>query len=283
MKLMEMLVESVLLYGPEVWGCGRQLEQVEQVQLRAARIFLGVGRLHPKVALLFEMKMLPLKWEARSRCIDFWLKVLRMGDNRLIRSVMLEAMEMRDKVKWLRDLEQSLGELGWKGVSVVDMRRLSSGVIRQMLRVSAWRMVREAWDAEIQELSKLGVVKGLLECGCQSRCVDVGSKRIRRMLAKLRGGTAELRVETGRWNGLKREERICKQCTMGEVENEEHFLLRCEGYAEERKTIIGYMVELVEGWQEMEAKKKLALVIDCACTDGRMGRAIKKMWSSRFG
>ena len=46
---------------------------------------------------------------------------------------MLEAMEMTDKVKWLRDLEQSLGELGWKGVSVVDMRRLSSGEIRQML------------------------------------------------------------------------------------------------------------------------------------------------------
>ena len=71
MKLMETLVESVLLYGAEVWGCGRQLEQVEQVQLRAARIFLGVGRLHPNVALLFEMRMLPLKWEARSRCIDF--------------------------------------------------------------------------------------------------------------------------------------------------------------------------------------------------------------------
>ena len=202
---------------------------------------------------------------------------------RLIRSVMLEAMEMRGKVKWLRDLEQSLEELGWKGVSVEDMRRLSSGEIRQMLRDSAWRMVTEAWDAEIQERSKLGVVKGLLECGCQSRCVDVGSKRIRRMLAKLRGGTAELRVETGRWNGLKKEERICKQCTMGEVENEEHFLLRCEGYAEERKTIVGYMGELVEGWQEMDAKKKLALVMDCACTDGRMGRAIQKMWSSRFG
>ena len=39
------------------------------------------------------------------------------------------------------------------------------------------------------------------------------------------------------------------------------------------------MGELVEGWQEMEAKKKLALVIDCACTDVRMGRAIQKMWS----
>ena len=41
------------------------------------------------------------------------------------------------------------------------------------------------------------------------------------MLTKLRGGTAELRVETSRWSGLQREERICKQCALGEVEDEE--------------------------------------------------------------
>ena len=37
-----MLVESVLLYGVEAWGCGGQLDAVENVQMRAARIFLGV-------------------------------------------------------------------------------------------------------------------------------------------------------------------------------------------------------------------------------------------------
>ena len=31
--------------------------------------------------------------------------------------------------------------------------------------------------------------------------------RQRRMLMKLRGGTAELRNETGRWSGLRRDER----------------------------------------------------------------------------
>ena len=33
-KLMEALVESVLMYGAEVWGSCRQLECIEQVQLR---------------------------------------------------------------------------------------------------------------------------------------------------------------------------------------------------------------------------------------------------------
>lgn len=32
-KLREVLVESVLMYGAEVWGCCRQLNSVEQVQL----------------------------------------------------------------------------------------------------------------------------------------------------------------------------------------------------------------------------------------------------------
>ena len=38
----------------------------------------------------------------------------------------------------------------------------------------------------------------------------------------LRGGTAVLRTETRR-HGLKWEERICRQCTMGEIEDEEIF------------------------------------------------------------
>ena len=55
-KLLEMLVESVVMYGAEVWGCCRQLGEVEQVQLRAMRIFLGVGRLHPKVLILWKWR-----------------------------------------------------------------------------------------------------------------------------------------------------------------------------------------------------------------------------------
>ena len=38
--------------------------------------------------------------------------------------------------------------------------------------------------------------------------MTVKSKTKRRRLVKLRGGTAELEVETRRWQGLRREERI---------------------------------------------------------------------------
>ena len=56
-------------------------------------------------------------------------------------------------------------------------------------------------------------------------------------MTKLRVGTTELRVETGRWTGLRKEERIYKQCTSGEVKDEMHFVLHCEALSEERRKL----------------------------------------------
>ncbi len=53
--------------------------------------------------------------------------------------------------------------------------------------------------------------------------MEIDCKRQRRKLMELRGGTAELRIETGRWCGLRRNEQICKMCDEREVEDAEHF------------------------------------------------------------
>ena len=75
----------------------------------------------------------------------------------------------------------------------------------------------------------------MMERGGKVRCVQVERKGLRRILSKLRGGTAELWVETGRWVGVKQEERICAQCNSGEVKDVEHFLLRCSCVDSERE------------------------------------------------
>ena len=74
-KLMTSLVDSTMLYGAEVWGCCRNLQSV-QVQMRAARLFFGVGTLFPRTSLLLELGDLPVVWLVRIRCMVFWLKIL---------------------------------------------------------------------------------------------------------------------------------------------------------------------------------------------------------------
>ena len=191
-RLMEMLVESVLLYGAEVWGGGSQLEPVERVQMRAARIFLGVGRMHPLVSLQYELNMMPLRWEGRKRSIEFWIKVMRMDKERLMKVVMLEALEMGGKVKWVQNLEESLRMFGWGGMSSEALEGLSMGEVKKVLTEVAWREVRGVWRQEAQRHPKLHLIGSLMEKEREGRGMMVKSKMRRRRLVKLRGGNSRV-------------------------------------------------------------------------------------------
>ena len=51
---------------------------------------------------------------------------------------------------------------------------------------------------------KLEMTGRLMERECRARCVWIDYKRHRRMMTRLRGGTAELGIEVGRWQGVRR-------------------------------------------------------------------------------
>ena len=49
----------------------------------------------------------------------------------------------------------------------------------------------------------------------------------RRLLVKMRISDHNLGIETGRYNKINREQRICKHCNKNEIDDEEHFFLSC--------------------------------------------------------
>ena len=74
---------------------------------------------------------------------------------------------------------------------------LSLSEVKYIFKCMAWRKAREGWS-EARAHPKVEVMGRLMDCRCKARCVEVDCKRQRGMLTKLRGGTAELRIETGR-------------------------------------------------------------------------------------
>ena len=52
----------------------------------------------------------------------------------------------------------------------------------------------------------------------------------RSVLAKLRSGSLQLCIETGRRNNIPLEDRTCKLCDSGQVEDEMHFAIQCPHY-----------------------------------------------------
>ena len=69
-------------------------------------------------------------------------------------------------------------------------------------------------------------------------------------MARLRGGTAESGIEVERWHGVRREDRVCKECGNGEVENIDHFLIRCDYiYIAEERVRMERFYEYIALWK----------------------------------
>ena len=119
------------------------------------------------------------------------------------------------------------GEFGWQDLSGNVIRDLSKGDLRSMLWNIAWRRVKDGWLKELNEKPKLSMLKMLVDCGVESSCAYVKSKSERRIWMKLRGGTVPLQIEMGRWQGIRWEEQLCKQCDSGVVEDVYHWMVEC--------------------------------------------------------
>ena len=63
--------------------------------------------------------------------------------------------------------------------------------------------MKEEWRDELENKPKLVMLKEILELEEISSCAGWKLKSERRMLLKLRGGTAAFKVELGRWQGVR--------------------------------------------------------------------------------
>ena len=105
-------------------------------------------------------------------------------------------MKLGSKVKWVKDFRMDLDAFWWQGLDMQAFSGLSINEVKHILKCMAWRRAREGWREETRARPKLEVMRRLMDCECKARCAEIDCKRQRRMLMKLRGGTAELRIET---------------------------------------------------------------------------------------
>ena len=81
---------------------------------------------------------------------------------------------------------------------------------------------------------------------------------------------------------MRREDRVCKEYENGEVEDSNHFMIRCEHMAEERVRMERLMMDRVERWNELGEKEKAVMVMNRVCRDEVVARVVEKLWRKRF-
>ena len=148
------------------------------------------------------------------------------------------------------------------------MEGITLNELKDMLRGIAWGRVTEEWGRDLQGRPKPSIMKSMCESGHRASCASVPNKVHRSILAKLRGGTAPFRIEAGRWRGLAREERICMHCTcsLGEVEDAYHWMMRCTAWAGSRTRLMEEVNCLIDV-PNLTDEEVAEYIMDRTCTN----------------
>ena len=107
---------------------------------------------------------------------------------------------------------------------------------------------------------------------------------LRKNITKLRTSSHKLEVEVGRYisknkkQKTERGKRICKQCDLGEVKDEEHVLMICPKYQSYRKDLLDHLTEAFPPFDQLDTYNKFLFIMQCH--DWEATHALSTMLSS---
>ena len=247
------LVRPVLEYGTVVWG-DVKWEEAEKVQREMGKMIL---RCSPKMAnevVLGELGWWTLKGRRDFLTLNYWGKIVGgMSPSRLVYHVYHTSRSRYDinhnntdiTNRWCKNIHALLKDIDmeetWKD------NQLTPSEAKQW-RKTIKEKIREReetqWRERMQHKPKLRTYRQLKTELRFETYLTTKDREAREAMTRLRGGTNELRIETGRYaitnrdRPLELSERRCLICLNGEIEDETHFVLDCCVYEDLRQEML---------------------------------------------
>ena len=202
---------------------------MKKVHLRAIRAFIGIPKRAPIPGVLSEMNWLEPRSRTQIRMIRHFKRLTKLDDNRLTKKIYLWDRHLNDSgvVKtWCTEIKEILHRNDMDFVYSSPYFSIKNVVAD--LQKSLLERDQIKWEADSRRMSKLRTFILFKDFKHDSSFLTKPLSFIqRKFLAKLRLGVLALHIETGRYHRprLPAEDRLCKICNSGEIEDETHFLL----------------------------------------------------------
>ena len=209
--------------------------------LKFCRYILNVNSSTNKTILYGELGRYPLHVNYMYRCIKYWLKILYMEPTRYPKACydMLLQLDLAGRVTWPTYIKRLLGNLGFNDVwiyqGVTDVN-----LFLQNLKCRLKDVFLQSWYDELLIRDRLCTYR-LFKVTFGLEIPSSRDNRLCKAVTRFRCGNHHLAVETGRWCGIDRDQRICNYCCKEfdhrVIEDEIHFICTCPLYSDLRITL----------------------------------------------
>jgi hypothetical protein len=201
-KVWETMVRPILEYSSVVWGHVKW-EEAEAVQREMGRMILRCSPKMTNEVVLGELGWWTLKARRDMLRLNFWAKITGMSDSRLVKQVyahsrhLYEVGQATNWCKWTHQIMAGLGLQEEWGTDSLSPRERASWKCK--VRAAVQEKEEAEWQQRMEGKPKLRTYARLKSRLIREPYLLLGDRRARQIFTRLRGGTNELRIETGRY------------------------------------------------------------------------------------
>ena len=202
-------------------------------QLKFTKFILGVGKHCPNMSIFGESAALPLLTRAHIHMLKFWDRIRNMAEHTLVNMAYRENILMN--TNWCKTIQ--ILNAKYNLHSRQNEPKDFPSMVKKIIKSDFIRY----WKSRISnpELEKKLSLYSKIKTDFQVDPYTELPFRERQIVSKMLCVSHKLEVETGRYQDIPRERRVCKLCHLDKVEDEEHFITECPAYDTIREQYLG--------------------------------------------
>ena len=236
-QLFHTYISPILLYNVENWSIltNKNLKdftdsylydsintsKTDTMHRKYLKYTLGLPKSSPNLAIYGETGDIPLSLKGYRLMLNYWKRLINLPNSCLAKTAYIENVSLR--TNWLQTIEKLI--ITFKLMDVTNKK------FTETVKENINEYFKNNWIREISngESPRLAVYKVINSDFTTATHLDLPFY-LRKIVSKIRCSSHSLEIEKGRHTRIPRENRTCKNCQNGTIENEEHFLINCSTY-----------------------------------------------------
>ena len=239
-RIFHTYISPILLYNVENWATltdknvqgfdnnsvfvATSNSKIDLVHRKFLKFILGVSKSCPNLSVYGETGETPLSLKGYRLTLNFWHRVTNLPDSVLVKKALLENINLR--TNWIMTVEKLINRF-----DLAD-KIGNNESFKKATRCNIDETYQEFWKTELEThaAGRLEFYREVKNDFYFEKYLKLQHFEHRKIITKLRCSDHSLEIEKGRHRKIDRQERLCKQCNVGAIETETHFLLDCNKY-----------------------------------------------------
>lgn len=237
LDLFDKMILPILLYGCEIWGFGDN-QLLEKIHLKFCKVLLNLKQSTPSFMVYGELGRHPIDIDIKVRTVMFWARLLNSKQEKFSRVLynLLYCLNTNQnvRIKWIENVKNIFNTCGfnyvWETQNFINKNWLKSIVKQRLID-----QFLQDWYSLVQNSPKstnYRIFKTELKFEEYFNILDIKNAIV---LCRFRTTNHKLPIETGRWQNVMRQNRICLLCNTNSIGDEFHYILECNYFSDKRR------------------------------------------------